>query len=156
MNCKGVGLEFCYRPRHMNQVATISVLLFVMVAASVGCGGPVAPSVANVRPLVVSWDHLKTEKWQYSLQDPTRIADFRFLPHGVVTTSTGTKSGNVYSVSPIAYHWHIGKSGSLVLTDESEATIYMTFTLVSLTDSSAVLVGDGSTTKQEFTRRFSL
>lgn len=119
-----------------------------------GCGRPTAPSVAGRSP-AVNWDHLSTESWRYELESPVRIANYSFLPHGIVLASIGTKHGDLHAVSGVAYHWYVDAAGDLILTDESRSMSCETFTLTDLTLSTATVRHGDTGLSEQYSRRYS-
>ncbi len=116
----------------------------VLLVLTAGCGQPIAPSVQSKNGIATSWDHLRSESWNYSLQDTARVEDLHFYPTGMVRASIGNQQGNEVSVAPIMYHWHLSAAGELIITEDRDGKVeFKSLSLVSL-DSDTALVRDST------------
>ncbi len=113
-----------------------------------------APSVSIFNPVDVSWDHLRSERWSYTLHHDTRVAHLSFLPKGGVGASMGTRAGGLETVKGITYKWNIKTPTLLEFTDEDGANVYFTFSLSSLAKNSAVITDVSTGEVLSFTRSY--
>ncbi len=113
-----------------------------------------APSVSIGNPIDVTWNHLQTERWGYTLHHDTRVAYLGFWPHGGVGATMGTRDGPLESVTGIGYQWRIKTPTRLEFTDEDGVVVYFTFDLNDLTPNSATVTDVSNGEVLSFTRTY--
>ncbi|MCM2374468.1 hypothetical protein [Aporhodopirellula aestuarii] len=77
-----------FRCRRLTSLAMFAAS--ILLASLGGCSPAQPPSMAGGAPLV-SWDHLKTERWRYQLSSESEIAEYRFETNGTVACTIGKK-----------------------------------------------------------------
>ena len=113
-----------------------------------------APSVSLTTDTEVTWNHLKTERWGYTLNHDVRVAYFGFWPHGGVGATMGTRDGDIESVTAIGYKWRIETPSRLVFTDQDGTAVYYTFDLDDLSARTATMNDVTSSETLHFTRNY--
>ena len=127
---------------------------FVALTLLVGCGNPTASSVSKPASIAKDWAHLETEEWTYSLEHPTRVADYHFFPHGTVTISYGTKSGDTVSVVPSASNWSVDAGTLSIGMGGVDGRDTQFLRIVELSDASATIHDVESNEELEFSRTY--
>ena len=140
--------------RKLLRIAAIgSVLVFATVLAYQH-RNRTAPSVGLDGAVAITWEHLRTERWGYTLHHETRVAYLGFWPHGGVGATMGTRTGDMEVAAGIGYKWRIETPKRLIFTDQDGVKVYFTFDLIELAEDTA-LVADVSTGELlSFTRRY--
>jgi hypothetical protein len=113
-----------------------------------------APSVSLTTDPNVSWNHLQTERWGYTLKHDARVAYFGFHPHGSVSATTGTRDGETEAVTGVVYQWRIETPTRLVLTDEGGFTVYYVFDLTDLHARTATVTDVSAAETLSFIRKY--
>ena len=113
-----------------------------------------APSVSLRDPVDVTWDHLQTERWGYTLHHETRVAYLYFSPRGGVAATMGTRDGALESVTGVVCKWRVKTPTRLEFTDQDGAMVYFTFELSDLAKRTAVFTDVSSGEVLSFTRDY--
>ena len=104
---------------------------------------------STLNPGSRAWERKEIVDWRYELNSPERVAEFQFTDDGLAFSTIGSRDGAL--AGPV-FHWRIGTTGELTISDAPDGNEFATLSLISLQGTDATVWNEQRSQTERYTR----